>query len=236
MKRFLISAAAAGLVAGGAAIAQTAPKSGQPAPRAHKMQTESRADVQAQIGKMFARFDSNKDGFVTKAEVDAKDARRSAKIKERAEKRAQGFDSAKIFDKLDANHDGKVTKAEAEGARESYVASKSGEPAHAHAVAMGGLFDRADTNKDGVISRAEFDAAAQLRRAHMDQAAMHRGGFAGRLFERADINKDSRVSLAEAQQVALQHFDRADLNHDGKLTPEERRQARQQLRAQHKPS
>jgi len=61
-----------------------------------------------------------------------------------------------------------------------------------------------------------------------------RGGHEGAMFGMADANKDGRVSLAEMQQTALQHFDRADLNHDGKVTPEERRQAWQQMRAQHK--
>ena len=67
---------------------------------------------------------------------------------------------------------------------------------------------------------------------------MHRigMGFGRGLLDMADGNKDGRVSLQEATAAALQHFDRADLNHDGKLTPEERRQAHQQLRGQHKPA
>jgi hypothetical protein len=64
----------------------------------------------------------------------------------------------------------------------------------------------------------------------MEKASEHKG-FAGNMFVAADANKDSKVSLAEAQTVALQHFDRADLNHDGKLTPQERQQARQQVKA-----
>jgi hypothetical protein len=75
---------------------------------------------------------------------------------------------------------------------------------------------------------------AQLK-ARMEKASAHRG-YAGNMFELADTNKDGKVSLAEAQSIALQHFDRADLNHDGKLTPDERKQARAQLKAQHKPS
>jgi Ca2+-binding EF-hand superfamily protein len=63
---------------------------------------------------------------------------------------------------------------------------------------------------------------------------MARGGMATHMFDMADVNKDGKVSLAEMQQAALAHFDRADLNHDGTLTPDERKQARQQLKAQHK--
>jgi Ca2+-binding EF-hand superfamily protein len=106
-------------------------------------------------------------------------------------------------------------------------------------------FDKLDTNKDGQVSRQEFDAGRQAREQRQalrkpgkplgGNVYMHRKGgmgFAARMFDMADANKDGRVSLPEAQQVALQHFDRADLNHDGTLTPEERRQSREQMRAQ----
>jgi Ca2+-binding EF-hand superfamily protein len=196
------------------------------------MQTENRADVAGHAQKMFARLDANKDGFITKAEADALQAQRADK----AEKRAEHFDPSKIFGRLDANKDGRITKAEAETAHSQRVVAKGGEPAVAHATGAGRLFDRADANKDGIVTRAEFDTAGSQMQAHMEKAGMHRGGFAGAMFETADSNKDGKVSLAEAQAVALQHFDRADLNHDGKLTPDERKQARQQFRAQHKPS
>jgi Ca2+-binding EF-hand superfamily protein len=233
MKTFLLAGAA--VLAAGAAFAQgqSAPKPGQPAHgvRGYMKQTENRTDVQAHAVKMFARLDTNKDGFVTKTEVDALQAQRADKI----EKRAERFDSSKIFDRLDANRDGKVTRAEAEAAHSQHAVAKGGQPAVAHATGAGRMFDRADANKDGVVTRAEFDAAATQMKAHMEQAGMHRG-FAGRMFDMADTNKDGRVSLAEAQAVALQHFDRADLNHDGKLTPEERKQMHHQFGAQHKPS
>jgi hypothetical protein len=37
------------------------------------------------------------------------------------------------------------------------------------------------------------------------------------------------------QQHAPSHFDRLDSNKDGKVTPAERNQARQQMKAAHKP-
>lgn len=230
MKKILVSAAIAGLLAGSAALAQTAAP-GTPGQRGHAMQTETRADVQTHIQRLFARLDTNHDGFVSKAEADAVQAARA----EKAEQRAQRFDPEKIFARLDLNHDGKITAAEAQAAHNQRVEAKGGKPAEAHAAAFGGLFARADTNKDGVITRTEFDAMGAQLKARMEHAGM-RGGFAGRMFETADVNKDGRVSVAEAQQIALQHFDRADLNHDGKVTPEERQQVRQQMRAQHKPS
>jgi Ca2+-binding EF-hand superfamily protein len=231
MKRFLLGGVAAVAIAS-AAFAQPAPKPGQPGQRAgHMTKTETRAEVPAQVQRMFAKLDTNRDGFVTKAEVDASQAEHAAK----AEKRAQRFDPGKFFDRLDSNRDGKITQAEADAARDARAVTKGGKPASAHATVFGGLFARTDTNKDGVITRAEFDAAAAEMHAKMEKAGMHRG-LGGRMFEMADANKDGRVSLAEAQQVALQHFDRADLNHDGQLTPQERQQSREQLRAQRKPS
>jgi Ca2+-binding EF-hand superfamily protein len=229
MLKFLIGgAAAAAVLAIAPAMAQTAPPAPVIAHPPHMMKAETRADVQARVGKMFARLDTNHDGFITKAEVDAMQAERTQKI----EQRAQRFDPTKIFARLDLNHDGQITQAEAEAARNARVQAKTGQPAQAHAAAFGGLFKRADANKDGVITRAEFDTVANQMHARMEQAGLH-GGFAGRMFDLADANKDGRLSLAEVQQMALQHFDRADLNHDGTVTPQERKQSRAQMHAQH---
>jgi hypothetical protein len=234
MSKFVLGGAIAAIAAT-AALAQVAPPAGHPGPGGNKMQTEARADVAGHVAKMFARLDANKDGVVTKAESDAIEAQRETRFKDRAEKRAKKFDPAKMFSHLDANHDGKVTPAEAESARTAHVSGKPGQPAQAHATAMGALFARGDPNKDGAITRAEFDAIANQMHAQMEQGGLHRGGD-GHLFGMADLNKDGIVSLAEAQSVALQRFDRADFNHDGKVTPEERKQARQQLKGQNKPS
>src|SRR4029450_8669775 len=98
MNKFLFGGAAAiALVAGSAVLAQTAPQPAPAGPRAHKMmQTENRTDVRAPAARMFARLDTNPDGFVTKAEIDAGQSQREAKWHERAEKRAQRFDPDKI--------------------------------------------------------------------------------------------------------------------------------------------
>ena len=61
------------------------------------MKSETRADVQAGVGKMFARLDTNHDGFVDKDEIAAVQAKRQ----QRMEQRAQRFDPSKIFAKLD---------------------------------------------------------------------------------------------------------------------------------------
>jgi Ca2+-binding EF-hand superfamily protein len=231
MTKFLICGVAAAALAGtGAAVAQTAPQAPS-AQRQHMMKTEMRTDVAGHVQRMFARLDANHDGFITKAEIDAVQSLRAEKV----EQRAQRFDPAKVFARIDANHDGKITPAEAEAAHNQRVVAKGGAPAQAHATAFGGLFARADANKDGVVTKAEFDAVGAQLRAHMEQAAMHRG-MGDRMIDLADANKDGKVSQAEAQAFALARFDRADLNHDGQLTPQERQQAHQLMRGQRKAS
>ena len=216
MNKFIIGGvAAAAIVAGGAALAQSA---SAPAPvtqqvqvsKMHRMgmKTITRDEVVSHIRDMFAKLDRNKDGFVTREEAEAAHQRMMGEMHEKMAKRMAG-----------------------------------------RGADAGAAFDRLDTNKDGSISRQEFEAGRQLREERrvvvMQEGGgpgmmrMHRIGMGfggGRLFDMADANKDGRVSLQEATAAALQHFDRADLNHDGKLTPEERRQAHEQLRGQHKPT
>ena len=232
MNKFLLAGGAAAALAAGAAFAQTAPAApAQPAKHARVMKSETRADVQAGVGKMFARLDTNHDGFVDKDEIAAVQAKRQ----QRMEQRAQRFDPSKIFAKLDLNHDGKITTAEVEAARNQRIQAKGGQPAKDHAAGFTGLFARADTNKDGVITQAEFTTMGAQIHTRMEQAALTRGP-AAHMLDSADTNKDGKVSLAEAQQLALSHFDRMDLNHDGTITPAERQQARKQFHAQRKPS
>jgi Ca2+-binding EF-hand superfamily protein len=232
LKSLFGGAAAAAILAGGAAFAQSAqaPAAAPHGHMRHMMKTETRADVNGRVAKMFARLDTNHDGFVTQTEIDALQAKRSERIEQRAAK----FDPSKMFDRLDLNHDGQITTAEAEAARSQRVQAKGGKPAKANATAFGGLFARADTNKDGVITKAEFDTMGQQMKARMEKAGMNRGHMGSRMFETADTNKDGKISLAEMQAVTLSRFDKLDLNHDGTVTPDERQQARQMFKAQHK--
>ena len=177
---------------------------------------------------MFARLDTNRDGFITKDELNAVEARREQK----AEARAQRFDPSKLFDRFDTNHDGQITAAELAAAHARRARATGSQPAQA---GFHGLFARADTNKDNVLTRAEFDAMGQQLKARMEHASVARGGTATRMFDKADANRDGRVSLAEMQQAALARFDHVDLNHDGTVTPDERNQARQLFRSERKP-
>jgi hypothetical protein len=128
MPKGLLAASAALAAIGATAAVSAQPGSQHPG----KDRIETRAEVTTEVARKFAALDSNRDGFVTQAELDAKAGARAAK----AEKRADHFDPARMFAKLDSNKDGKVTPAE-------------------YRAPVLVNFDKADTNKDGVISQAE---------------------------------------------------------------------------------
>ena len=145
------------------------------------------------------------------------------------------------FAMLDTNRDGVVVQNELAEVLEKQMTAMRDQ----HFKAM-------DTNQDGSISRAEFDAmhAAGLHHppmgGRMDHGKKHkghgRGGqggmkmdhdqiVGGRMLELTDANKDGKVTEAEMVAGALARFDAADSNKDGVLTQEERRAARQAMRA-----
>jgi len=216
MKKILLATAA--LIAGGAAIAQTpAPAPVPPTPQVHMKFMSNRAitrnEVVGHIRDLFARLDTNRDGYVSREEMDAAHQKMMGMAGDIHERMAQGMaehgmlDRNAMFDRLDTNHDGNISRQEfmaAQQMREQRV----------------------------IIMRSGADAGPMGMRMHGMGGGM---GFGGRLFDMADTNHDGRVSLAEAQAAALAHFDRADLNHDGTLTPEERQQAHQMMRNQRKP-
>ena len=165
----------------------------------------------------------------------------ATKVHTRAEVQAK---IAQHFTKLDTNRDGSLTKAEANAAHQA-IRSQRGERREDRRE---NAFDRLDSNRDGAISRGEWDAASTQREQRMmardrdgdgrrDGQNGWRGGMAslgGHMFERADGNRDGRVTLQEAQAAALRHFDMADVNRDGQITPDERKQMRQRMRAEHR--
>lgn len=168
----------------------------------------TRAEVAEHVGKMFAKLDTNHDGFITKEEIDALHAKMDAKMdaamakmgdvhKRLAESGIMMGDRGQIFDQLDTNHDGNIS-------RQEFTAS------------------RPEVRERRVFVMREGGAAGARMRMHR----MGMGGFGGNLFDMADANKDGRVSLAEAQAAALAHFDQADVNRDGRITPDERREMR----------
>jgi Ca2+-binding EF-hand superfamily protein len=240
MRGYLIGGAVAALaIASVAAAAQTAPPPGvaqgtAPAPMApppgaphvrmmfggeHVM---TRDEVAKHVGELFARLDTNHDGFVTKEEVEAIHQKMMGAMgmaSRMPDHEMPMPDRGAMFDRLDTNHDGNIS-------RQEFMASKP------------------QVREERVmIMRGPDGAAAGMHRMHAmgdmhGMHAMHMGGMAigGHMFEMADANHDGRVSLAEAQAAALAHFDKADLNHDGKITPDEHQQIREQIRIERRPS
>jgi hypothetical protein len=154
--KYLLAASAAVLVA---AVASAAP--GMGGRGFAKLDTNNdgsitRAEIDAQAAERFAKIDADRDGFVTQAEMTAhRDAMRTqwaAKMKERADQ--GGERAAKRMERM-----------EKRGERR---AERGGDP-----------FARRDANGDGRISLAEF----------------HAGG--GKMIERFDADKNGVVTQEE---------------------------------------
>lgn len=212
MKKFLMVATT---LLAGTAVAQTAPvaqpapavSQAAPAPMSHPMRdkTTTRAEVVQKVREHFGEMDSNKDGTVTTAEIDAARTKRFEDFKAFDGGHAMVMgDPGAAFDGLDANKDGYISRDEFTKAREERVERR-------------------------IVKREEFRSSPKegkdVRRHVM---RMHGpGGFGGGMFEMADANKDGQITQAEAEALALQHFDQMDTNRDGQVTPEERRAIRQ---------
>lgn len=131
----------------------------------------SKAEAQAAASRFAERFDAmdaNKDGYLDRADMQARMAERRA-----------GF-----FAAADANRDGRLS-------RDEFTAHRSAQATQRHqameqrakaagkalptqaerAKRMAEAFDRIDTNKDGAISRAEFDAHKPMHGAGKRKAA-----------------------------------------------------------------
>jgi len=202
-------------VLAGAAIAQT--PIAQPAPVAQAAPLPPRADridtrdeMVAKVREHFAKADTNRDGFLTKEEMDAGHSAMRDHFRQRFADRG-GMDHrmgepGQAFDRLDTNKDGAISRDEFAKAHEQRI-------------------ERRVVLKDGQAAPDVPGMAPEGRRMHR----MGGGMMGGHMFEMADLNKDGRVTLQEATDAAAKHFDMADANHDGRITPEERKQMRMQF-------
>lgn len=158
----------------------------------------TRAEVQAHATEMFAKMDANGDGKLDTADRAAK--------------------HAKMFESIDTNKDGSISKAEwdqhaadrqAKHGERMGMRGEAGEPGEGgHPGGMGGHHGK--------------------RGSHDGMGGM--GGHHGMMMMKADTNGDKAVSQAEFQTAALAHFDRMDANKDGKVTAEEHKAARGEMR------
>jgi hypothetical protein len=214
MKKFLMVAAT---LMAGAAVAQTAPVAqpapavppGSPTPMAHPMRDKvtTRADAVQMVREHFGEMDSNKDGTITNAEIDAARTKRFEDFKafDGGHAMVMGDPNA-AFDRLDTNKDGAISREEFAKAHEQRVERRVEKRA-----------ERKNSPKEG----------KEVRRHVM---RMHGpGGFGGGMMKMADANKDGQITQAEAEALALQHFDKMDTNRDGQVTPEERRAGRHMM-------
>jgi Ca2+-binding EF-hand superfamily protein len=143
-------------------------------------QTVARTTVEARVKEQFAKVDTNKDGYVTRAEGEAAMKAHRADMMEGR------------FKAMDTDANGSISKAEFDAA---HAGSPEGGPqrrammqhdgAHRGMKAPGGMgermFDRADADKDGRVSLKEA-LARPLER-----------------FDAADTNKDGTLSAEERQ-------------------------------------
>ena len=181
MKTLILSSVGAAALAVTAAYAQPAPTVRPlPAPAA---KVHTRAEVQNHVAQMFARLDTNRDGYLTQAEVDAARGQFAEKRRERTAERGGA-----AFDRLDANKDGQVSRQEWDSGRQAREQRMAGagqmHGMHRAGMGFGGrMFGMADANKDGRVSLAEAQAAALQH------------------FDRVDLNHDGKITPDERRQV-----------------------------------
>ena len=227
MNNFLFGGVAAAMfVAASAAAQPAAPPAPAPAPQVQvmriqrePMRVQTRDEVVKHVRDLFARLDTNRDGFLTRDEAGSAKQAMGGEIRERFAKRlAEGggpkFDRGAAFDRLDTNKDGMVS-------RQEFLAAQPR------------VRTRVFTMRDG---EGPVEVGGEPGQPHVKVMRMRGMGMRGRMFERGDANHDGKLSLQEATNAALQHFDAADVNRDGKLTPDERMQMRQRIKIQRQPA
>ena len=161
--------AAAGTVL---ALVVTAPAFGQAANTAAAPQTITRTALTQQLDSEFKDLDANKDGKLTKTEIQTAMTSRAAQAQ--TEMRQQ---LKTVFDKIDTNHNGQISLTEFQAqqkitadpakvdARIQELDTNKDGSVSAEEYRNGTLtqFDKLDTNKDGTVSPAEAQAGGAGR-------------------------------------------------------------------------
>ena len=160
---------ALGLVATAPAFAQ-ATKPAATAPAAPQQIT--RAEVTQQVDGQFKSYDTNGDGKLTKAELDAVMAKALAAAQTQLREQMKAD-----FEKIDTNHNGQISLAEFQAQQKLSVNPAKADARFKELDANKddvisaveyrnetlSQFDKLDTNKDGVVSAAEAEAGGAGR-------------------------------------------------------------------------
>jgi Ca2+-binding EF-hand superfamily protein len=178
MKKLLLTAAGVAALASTAAIAQNPQQF-----RGDRVQT--RNEVVQHVQSMFARLDTNRDGFITQAESQAARAAFKGRAGQRdLDPAARQQRADRAFERLDTNRDGSISRTE--------FAARGGRDGARHAgFRRDGnfgqrIFAMADLNRDNRVSLQEATTAALQH------------------FDRADLNRDGQVTPQERQQMRQQ--------------------------------
>jgi Ca2+-binding EF-hand superfamily protein len=155
----------------GLSLAALAAGAAAQAPAARAPQGQTRAALLQTADKSFQAIDANKDGVLTKDEIDS----RQTRVEQQS---AQRLDAAarQRFDRLDADRNGALSFEEFR---------KGAGPTVRPGMVQAGtrMLGNRDSNKDGKITQAEYRAVVTAA------------------FDRADSNKDGLVSPAEEAAV-----------------------------------
>jgi Ca2+-binding EF-hand superfamily protein len=155
---------------------------------------QTRQEAVQRVQQMFARADTNRDGFLTQAEVQS--GRQS--LRQRGSRAQRAVDPARraerAFARFDLNRDGVISRqefAQRQALRgERAQRGERGQRGQRMAGMRGGLggrmFALADLNRDNRLSVQEATGAALQR------------------FDRTDLNRDGRVTRDERLQARAQ--------------------------------
>ena len=179
---------------------------------------------------LFDRLDTNRDGFLSRAELEPLGVVSAP---------AQVETAAAMFDRLDTNRDGFLSPGEAGnvfapipgGSFAGFDANRDGFLTRAEAMphlqwlqnrhaGTAPTLDAYDMNRDGFLSRAEAEPLLALTR-YSDGRYVVIGPTAAGSFDRWDLDRDGFLSRREADSLAPGMFDRHDTNRDGFLSRSE---------------
>ena len=252
MTKILTAAAAAALTLAAASAALAQPMPNMPNAMRAPMAAMTRVSVVERVQMAFARLDTNRDGALTPAEVQAGTDQMHAMMRERGGQ--NGGQQGQW-----AQGQGPQGQWPQRGQRTDPGAAS--DPTQ-QANRGGDAFDSIDADRNGIITRDEFARAhapggvmqghdmgegmggdrhmggnhrmgGAYRMGGDHQMGGHIGGMGmmglglqGPMFAMADTNRDGKVTLKEATDAALRRFDMADTNHDRQLAPAEMQAAR----------